>query len=150
MSSLSIKFCFALLFKTLLVYLMQVLDRVYMQLQTFFDDPMYREHHAVLVELIRTLARCGPNAEPKFQDECESFPFSFLCFFLLFFRRPSIQLPFCSLSCLTLSIGTMAFLQDNVCFLSPGHVPPFFFYKFSYLTTSAAPFLLYTSLHAWL
>ena len=42
-----------------------------MQLQTFFDDPVYREHHAVHVELIRTLARCGPNAEPKFQDECE-------------------------------------------------------------------------------
>ncbi|KAK7505693.1 hypothetical protein BaRGS_00002964 [Batillaria attramentaria] len=49
----------------------EVLDRVYMQLQTFFDDPVYRDHHAVLVELIRTLARCGPNAEPKFQDECE-------------------------------------------------------------------------------
>ncbi|KAL8571755.1 hypothetical protein ACOMHN_051122 [Nucella lapillus] len=47
----------------------EVLDRVYMQLQSFFDDPMYREHHAVHVELIRTLARCGPNAEPKFQDE---------------------------------------------------------------------------------
>ena len=42
-----------------------------MQLQTFFDDPVYREHHAVHVELIRTLARCGPNAEPRFQDECE-------------------------------------------------------------------------------
>ncbi|XP_025114881.1 lisH domain and HEAT repeat-containing protein KIAA1468-like isoform X4 [Pomacea canaliculata] len=51
------------------VTIREVLDRVYMQLQTFFDDPMYREHHAVLVELIRTLARCGPNAEPKFQDE---------------------------------------------------------------------------------
>ncbi|XP_076470808.1 RAB11-binding protein RELCH homolog isoform X2 [Babylonia areolata] len=47
----------------------EVLDRVYMQLQMYFDDPMYRDHHAVHVELIRTLARCGPNAEPKFQDE---------------------------------------------------------------------------------
>lgn len=47
----------------------EVLDRVYMQLQTFFDDPVYRDNHVMLVELIRTLARCGPNAEPKFQDE---------------------------------------------------------------------------------
>ncbi|XP_059148848.1 RAB11-binding protein RELCH-like isoform X1 [Physella acuta] len=47
----------------------EVLDRVYMQLQMFFDEPAYRDQHAVHVELIRTLARCGPSAEPKFRDE---------------------------------------------------------------------------------
>ncbi|CAG5116113.1 unnamed protein product, partial [Candidula unifasciata] len=47
----------------------EVLDRVYMQLQMFFDEPAYRDQHPVLVELIRTLSRCGPSAEPKFRDE---------------------------------------------------------------------------------
>ncbi|KAK3746890.1 hypothetical protein RRG08_030301 [Elysia crispata] len=49
----------------------EVLDRVYMQLQMFFDEQVYREEHAVHVELIRTLARCGPNAEPRFREECD-------------------------------------------------------------------------------
>ncbi|KAL3860033.1 hypothetical protein ACJMK2_010206, partial [Sinanodonta woodiana] len=47
----------------------EVLDRVYMQLQTFLDDSMYRDEHALHVELLRTFARVGPNAEPKFRDE---------------------------------------------------------------------------------
>lgn len=47
----------------------EMLDRVYMQLQTFLDDPMYREEHSLHVELIATFARVGPNAEPKFRDE---------------------------------------------------------------------------------
>ena len=42
-----------------------------MQLQTFLDDPMYREEHCLHVELIGTFARVGPNAEPRFRDECE-------------------------------------------------------------------------------
>ncbi|KAK6185475.1 hypothetical protein SNE40_007698 [Patella caerulea] len=49
----------------------RVLDRVYMQLQTFFDDPMYRDQHDMQVELIRTLARVGANTEPKFREECK-------------------------------------------------------------------------------
>ncbi|KAH9515545.1 hypothetical protein Btru_011363 [Bulinus truncatus] len=58
------------------VTIREVLDRVYMQLQMFFDEPIYRDQHTVHVELIRTLARCGPSAEPKFRDECEySFDF---------------------------------------------------------------------------
>ncbi|XP_055891966.1 RAB11-binding protein RELCH homolog isoform X3 [Biomphalaria glabrata] len=51
------------------VTIREVLDRVYMQLQMFFDEPIYRDQHTVHVELIRTLARCGPSAEPKFRDE---------------------------------------------------------------------------------
>ena len=47
-----------------------------MQLQTFLDDPQYREEHSLHVELIATFARVGPNAEPKFRDECESRIFS--------------------------------------------------------------------------
>ena len=46
-----------------------MLDRVYMQFVTFMDDPIYREEHTVNIELIRTLARVGPNAEPRFRDD---------------------------------------------------------------------------------
>ena len=43
-----------------------------MQLQTFLDDPMYREEHDLHLELVAMFARIGPNAEQKFRDECES------------------------------------------------------------------------------
>ena len=48
-----------------------MLDRVYMQLQTFLDDPIYRDQHLLQIEVIRTFARVGPNAEPRFRDECK-------------------------------------------------------------------------------
>ncbi|XP_052822976.1 RAB11-binding protein RELCH homolog isoform X2 [Octopus bimaculoides] len=51
------------------VTLREMLDRVYMQLQTFLDDPVYRDQHTVHMEIIRTFARVGPNAEPRFRDE---------------------------------------------------------------------------------
>lgn len=43
-----------------------------MQLQSFFDDPMCRGEHSMQVDLIGVFARVGPNAEPRFRDECES------------------------------------------------------------------------------
>ncbi|XP_060602850.1 RAB11-binding protein RELCH homolog isoform X2 [Ruditapes philippinarum] len=46
-----------------------ILEKVYMQLQTFLDDPIYREEHALHLELVSTFARVGPNAEQKFRDE---------------------------------------------------------------------------------
>ena len=49
----------------------QILDKVHMQFQSFLDDPMYTDQHALHVEVIRTFARVGPNAEPKFRDECK-------------------------------------------------------------------------------
>lgn len=56
-----------------------MLDRVYMQFVTFMDDRMYRDEHEVNIELIRTLARVGPNAEPRFRDDRE---YSFFYFHL--------------------------------------------------------------------
>ena len=53
----------------------QILEKVYMQLQTFLDDPVYREEHMLHLELVSTFARVGPNAEPKFRDECKWKPF---------------------------------------------------------------------------
>lgn len=49
----------------------QILEKVYMQLQTFLDDPVYREEHTLHLELVSLFARVGPNAEPKFRDECK-------------------------------------------------------------------------------
>jgi hypothetical protein len=49
----------------------EMLDKVHMQFMTFMEDPIYKDQHDLYVELIRTFARIGPNAEPKFRDECE-------------------------------------------------------------------------------
>ena len=60
-----------------------MLDRAYMQFLTFMDDPAYRDEHRVHVELIHTLARVGPNTEPKFREECKSLPYItslYVCF----------------------------------------------------------------------
>lgn len=46
-----------------------MLDRVYMQFITFMDDPVYRDEHEVNIELIHTLSRVAPNAEPRFRDD---------------------------------------------------------------------------------
>ncbi|XP_052281373.1 RAB11-binding protein RELCH homolog [Dreissena polymorpha] len=40
-----------------------------MQLQSFLDDPAYREEHALHLEVVATFTRVGPNAEQKFGDE---------------------------------------------------------------------------------
>ena len=63
----------------------QVLDKVQVQLQTIMDDALCREgiptpnpsptpggdEHALSLQLVRMFARVGPNAEPKFRDDCE-------------------------------------------------------------------------------
>ena len=54
-----------------MVIVPQVLDKVYMQFQTFMDDPIYTDQHSLHVVLIKTFARVGPNGEPRFRDECE-------------------------------------------------------------------------------
>ena len=50
---------------------LQTLDRVYSQFQTFLDDPVYKEEYRLLEEVIITFGKVGPNAEPKFRDECK-------------------------------------------------------------------------------
>ncbi|XP_063951492.1 RAB11-binding protein RELCH-like isoform X1 [Lytechinus pictus] len=47
----------------------ETLDRVYTQFQTFLDDTNYTQEHSLMVQVIHTLAKIGPNAEPKFRDE---------------------------------------------------------------------------------
>ncbi|XP_071958266.1 RAB11-binding protein RELCH homolog isoform X2 [Antedon mediterranea] len=47
----------------------ETLDRVYLQLQHFLDDPQYKGELSMLVEIIRIFGVVGPNTEPKFRDE---------------------------------------------------------------------------------
>jgi hypothetical protein len=54
-------------------------------LQTFLDDPIYREEHALHLELVSTFARVGPNAEQKFRDEC--------MYIGLFIRKVRLAIP---------------------------------------------------------
>lgn len=48
----------------------QLLERVKMQLASFLEDPQYQDQHSLHMEIIRTFGRVGPNAEPRFRDEC--------------------------------------------------------------------------------
>lgn len=41
-----------------------------MQLASFLEDPQYQDQHSLHMEIIRTFGRVGPNAEPRFRDEC--------------------------------------------------------------------------------
>lgn len=46
-----------------------LLDKVHLQLQTFLDDPLCKDQQALLLVIIQTFAKVGPNTEPKFRDE---------------------------------------------------------------------------------
>ena len=50
----------------------QLLEKAQVQLASFLDEPAYESEHAVQVEVVKTLGRCGPNAEPVFRDQCKS------------------------------------------------------------------------------
>lgn len=52
------------------MYSVQLLERVKMQLASFLEDPQYQDQHSLHMEIIRTFGRVGPNAEPRFRDEC--------------------------------------------------------------------------------
>ncbi|KPP62481.1 lisH domain and HEAT repeat-containing protein KIAA1468-like [Scleropages formosus] len=41
-----------------------------MQLASFLEDPQYQDQHSLHMEIIGTFGRVGPNAEPRFRDEC--------------------------------------------------------------------------------
>lgn len=42
-----------------------------MQLASFLEDPQYQDQHSLHTEIIKTFGRVGPNAEPRFRDECK-------------------------------------------------------------------------------
>lgn len=45
-----------------------------MQLASFLEDPQYQDQHSLHTEIIKTFGRVGPNAEPRFRDECKLHP----------------------------------------------------------------------------
>ncbi|XP_014675386.1 PREDICTED: lisH domain and HEAT repeat-containing protein KIAA1468 homolog isoform X2 [Priapulus caudatus] len=47
----------------------EVVEKAHMQFQGFLDDPIYKDAHAMHVEVIHTLSRIGPNTEPRFRDD---------------------------------------------------------------------------------
>ena len=50
-----------------------MLDKVTLQFQSFLDDPGYADQQQMQLALIKTFARVGPNAEPRFRDECKDY-----------------------------------------------------------------------------
>lgn len=72
---MSIKFCMFSIQPTPLTisvaFLIKLLERVKMQLASFLEDPQYQDQHALHTEIIKTFGRVGPNAEPRFRDECK-------------------------------------------------------------------------------
>lgn len=50
---------------------LKLLERVKMQLASFLEDPQYQDQYSLHTEIIKTFGRVGPNAEPRFRDECK-------------------------------------------------------------------------------
>lgn len=46
-----------------------LLDKAFMQLQTFLEDPQHRDDHIMQAEFIQMFALLGPSTEPRFRDE---------------------------------------------------------------------------------
>lgn len=49
-----------------------------MQLASFLEDPQYQDQHSLHMEIIKTFGRVGPNAEPRFRDECKFLHYIFI------------------------------------------------------------------------
>lgn len=76
----------------------QLLERVKMQLASFLEDPQYHDQHSLHMEIIKTFGRVGPNAEPKFRDECMYLYFSIRFFSNLpSFKQTLSTVPSCIL-----------------------------------------------------
>jgi len=46
-----------------------ILEKVYVQFQSFLEDPQYRDQHELQTTMIRTFGKVAPHAEPHFRDE---------------------------------------------------------------------------------
>ena len=51
------------------VFFGQILEKVYVQFQSFLEDPQYKDQHELQVTMIRTFGKVAPHAEPHFRDE---------------------------------------------------------------------------------
>lgn len=48
---------------------LQILEKVYVQFQSFLEDPQYKDQHELQATMIRTFGKVAPHAEPHFRDE---------------------------------------------------------------------------------
>ncbi|XP_068684810.1 RAB11-binding protein RELCH homolog [Montipora foliosa] len=46
-----------------------ILEKVYVQFQSFLEDPQYKDQHELQTTMIRTFGKVAPHAEPHFRDE---------------------------------------------------------------------------------
>lgn len=46
-----------------------ILEKVYVQFQSFLEDPQYKDQHELQATMIRTFGKVAPHAEPHFRDE---------------------------------------------------------------------------------
>lgn len=51
------------------VFYVQILEKVYVQFQSFLEDPQYKDQHELQATMIRTFGKVAPHAEPHFRDE---------------------------------------------------------------------------------
>ncbi|KAK2504524.1 hypothetical protein MC885_000114 [Smutsia gigantea] len=74
----------------------ELLERVKMQLASFLEDPQYQDQYSLHTEIIKTFGRVGPNAEPRFRDECK---LHFSTFFPEFLSKIKVKIFSEDLSC---------------------------------------------------
>lgn len=46
-----------------------LLEKIRLQFQSFLDDQVYANEHALLLDMVKTLGEIGPNVEPKLRDD---------------------------------------------------------------------------------
>lgn len=46
-----------------------ILEKVYVQFQSFLEDPQYKDQHELQTTMIRAFGKVAPHAEPHFRDE---------------------------------------------------------------------------------
>ena len=51
------------------LFSLQILEKVYVQFQSFLEDPQYKDQHELQTTMIRTFGKVAPHAEPHFRDE---------------------------------------------------------------------------------
>ncbi len=49
----------------------EILERVYIQLQSFLSDPILKDEYLLQIELLKTFRRISTKSNAKFREECK-------------------------------------------------------------------------------
>ena len=55
----------------------EILERVYIQLQSFLSDPIIKDEYLLQIELLKTFKRISTKVNNKFREECNLFLIEF-------------------------------------------------------------------------